>query len=147
MCAGVSACGPLSLPPFYHPTSLPLSPLQPPLFPPSPMQASLFSQSWASQGRAVVERLRGRTFFPTQLDGINWRLNLSMAQASQSKMKLPNAQFECQWYKDRRGDSWPIMQCAYYCLLLADTSVNNAKFSRENIFANLQVLAQTVIFA
>ena len=111
------------------------------------MQASLFSQSWASQGRAVVERLRGRTFFPTQLDGINWRLNLSMAQASQSKMKLPNAQFECQWYKDRRGDSWPIMQCAYYCLLLADTSVNNAKFSRENIFANLQVLAQTVIFA
>ena len=42
----------------------------------------------------MVERLRGRTFFPTQLDGINWRLNLSMAQASQSKMKLPNAQFE-----------------------------------------------------
>ena len=42
----------------------------------------------------VVERLRGRTFFPTQLDGINWRLNLSMAQASQAKMKLPNAQFE-----------------------------------------------------
>ena len=42
----------------------------------------------------VVERLRGRTFFPNQLDGINWRLNLSMAQPSQAKMKLPNAQFE-----------------------------------------------------
>ena len=42
----------------------------------------------------VVERLRGRAFFPTQLVGINWRLNLSMAQPSQAKMKLPNAQFE-----------------------------------------------------
>ena len=42
----------------------------------------------------VVERLRGQAFFPTQLVGINWRLNLSMAQPSQAKMKLPNSQFE-----------------------------------------------------
>ena len=42
----------------------------------------------------VVERLRVRAFFPTQLEGINWRLNLSMAQPSQAKMKLPNAQIE-----------------------------------------------------
>ena len=41
-----------------------------------------------------MERLRGGAFFPTQLEGINWRLNLSMAQPSQDKMKLPNAQFE-----------------------------------------------------
>ena len=42
----------------------------------------------------VVERPRGQAFFPTQLEGINWRLNLSMAQPSQAKMKLPNAQIE-----------------------------------------------------
>ena len=42
----------------------------------------------------VVERLRGRAFFPTPLVGINWRLNQSMAQPSQAKMKLPNAEFE-----------------------------------------------------
>ena len=37
----------------------------------------------------VVERLKGRAFFPTQLVGINWRLSLSMVQLSQAQMKLP----------------------------------------------------------
>ena len=74
--------------PSYSP---PFPPLSSPLH---PAQTSLFSQSCASQDRVVVERLRGRAFFPKQLEGINWRLNLSMAQPSQDKMKLPNAQFE-----------------------------------------------------
>ena len=83
------------LPPSHSPFSSPISPLISPSSSPLPLaQASLFSQSWASQGRVVVERLKGRAFFPTQLEGINWRLNLSMAQPSQAKMKLPNAQIE-----------------------------------------------------
>ena len=81
--------------PSHSPFSSPISPLMSPSSSPLPLaQASLFSQSWASQGRVVVERLKGRAFFPTQLEGINWRLNLSMAQPSQAKMKLPNAQIE-----------------------------------------------------
>ena len=31
---------------------------------------------------------------PLQLEEINWRLNLQLAQSTQSKMKLPNAMFE-----------------------------------------------------
>jgi len=32
----------------------------------------------------------------SQLEDINWRLNLQMAQANKAKMKLPNALFEFQ---------------------------------------------------
>ena len=32
--------------------------------------------------------------FNPQLEGVNWRLNLQMGQASQTKMKIPNAMFE-----------------------------------------------------
>jgi hypothetical protein len=57
-------------------------------------KCSLFSQAWTSQSKSVIERLRNRTFYPKQLESVNWRLNLSMAQSSQSKLKQPNAQFE-----------------------------------------------------
>lgn len=51
-------------------------------------------ETWASSGREVVQRLRQRTLHPEQLEDINWRLNLQMAQGTQLKMKMPNAMFE-----------------------------------------------------
>ncbi|OWF53988.1 COMM domain-containing protein 10-like [Mizuhopecten yessoensis] len=51
-------------------------------------------EAWTSSGREVVQRLRQRTLNPKQLEDINWRLSLQMAQATQVKMKMPNAMFE-----------------------------------------------------
>ncbi|XP_060065538.1 COMM domain-containing protein 10-like [Ylistrum balloti] len=51
-------------------------------------------EAWTSSGREVVQRLRQRTLNPKQLEDINWRLNLQMAQSTQLKMKMPNAMFE-----------------------------------------------------
>lgn len=54
----------------------------------------IFVGTWSSQGKAVVEKLQSRTFYPKQLEEVKWRLNLQIAQASRTKMKLPNALFE-----------------------------------------------------
>ncbi|KXJ11894.1 COMM domain-containing protein 10 [Exaiptasia diaphana] len=51
---------------------------------------------WAGHSKAVIGKLRQRSLAPKQLDGINWRLNLQMAQANKAKMKVPNALFEFQ---------------------------------------------------
>ncbi|KAL5482030.1 hypothetical protein EMCRGX_G022310 [Ephydatia muelleri] len=55
---------------------------------------TMFVQTWTSQGKAVLERLRSRAFYPYQLEESNWRLSLQMAQASKSRLKVPNALFE-----------------------------------------------------
>ncbi|XP_071793859.1 COMM domain-containing protein 10-like [Asterias amurensis] len=57
-------------------------------------KVSVFVKAWTSSGKGVVENLRQRTLAPNQLEGVNWRLNLQMGQASQTKMKIPNAMFE-----------------------------------------------------
>lgn len=57
-------------------------------------KVQVFLQAWSAQGKAVVERLRSRAFYPKQLEEVNWRLNLQMAQSSRAKMKMPNALFE-----------------------------------------------------
>ncbi|XP_038077865.1 COMM domain-containing protein 10-like [Patiria miniata] len=57
-------------------------------------KVSVFVKAWTSSGKGVVEKLRQRTLAPNQLEEVNWRLNLQMGQASQTKMKLPNAMFE-----------------------------------------------------
>ena len=44
-------------------------------------KASLFGQVWGTQGKVVVEKLRSRQFYPTQLQDVKWRLNLQMAQS------------------------------------------------------------------
>lgn len=51
-------------------------------------------QGWSSQGKATVEKLRSSTFYPKQLEEVNWRQNLTMAQTGRSKLKQPNALFE-----------------------------------------------------
>lgn len=51
-------------------------------------------KGWSSQGKATVEKLRSSTFYPKQLEEVNWRQNLTMAQSGRSKLKQPNALFE-----------------------------------------------------
>jgi hypothetical protein len=54
----------------------------------------VFVGAWSTQGKAVVEKLQSRTFYPKQLEEVKWRLNLQLAQSTRTKMKLPNALFE-----------------------------------------------------
>ena len=57
-------------------------------------RASAFSQAWGNLGKAVIDRLKKKTFFPIQLEEINWRLNLQIGQSFQSRQKIPNAIFQ-----------------------------------------------------
>ncbi|XP_072037978.1 COMM domain-containing protein 10-like [Amphiura filiformis] len=57
-------------------------------------KVAVFVKAWTSSGKGVVEKLRQRTLAPNQLEEVNWRLNLQMAQSSKTKMKKPNAMFE-----------------------------------------------------
>lgn len=54
-------------------------------------KAEVFSQSWASAGPELVEKLKRNTFAPKKLDYISWQLNLQMAQSSQARLKSPSA--------------------------------------------------------
>ena len=57
-------------------------------------KATAFSQGWTNFGKAVIERLKKKKFFPVQLEDINWRLNLQLGQSFQSRQKIPNAIFQ-----------------------------------------------------
>lgn len=57
----------------------------------NPDKAEVFSQTWASAGSELVERLKHNIFAPKKLEFIGWQLNLLMAQSSQSRMKSPSA--------------------------------------------------------
>ncbi|KAM4746009.1 COMM domain-containing protein 10 [Anableps anableps] len=54
-------------------------------------KAEVFSQSWASAGPELVEKLKRNTFAPKKLDFVSWQLNLQMAQSSQARLKSPSA--------------------------------------------------------
>ena len=58
------------------------------------LKVAIFVQGWTGYGRGVVEKLQTRTFFPKQLEKVNWQMGLQMAQAASTKMKVPNALFE-----------------------------------------------------
>ncbi|CAL1546731.1 unnamed protein product [Lymnaea stagnalis] len=51
-------------------------------------------EAWTNGARDLVQKLRERTVHPHQLEDISWRINLQLAQSSQSKMKVPNALFQ-----------------------------------------------------
>ncbi|XP_014769908.1 COMM domain-containing protein 10 isoform X1 [Octopus bimaculoides] len=51
-------------------------------------------EAWSTHAKEILQKLRQRTLVPDQLNAINWRLNLEMANGSRSKMKQPNAMFE-----------------------------------------------------
>lgn len=51
-------------------------------------------EAWTNSAKDVITKLRQRTIVPKQLESVNWRLNLQMAQSNKAKMKMPNAMFE-----------------------------------------------------
>ncbi|XP_071105163.1 COMM domain-containing protein 10-like [Haliotis cracherodii] len=53
-------------------------------------------EKWTSCAKETVQKLRERTLVPKQLEAVNWRLNLQMAQSNKTKLKSPNALFELQ---------------------------------------------------
>ncbi|XP_047448641.1 COMM domain-containing protein 10 [Mugil cephalus] len=57
----------------------------------TPEKAEVFSQTWATAGPDLVEKLKRSIFAPKKLDYVGWQLNLQMAQSSQAKLKSPSA--------------------------------------------------------
>ena len=57
-------------------------------------QVQAIVDAWSSGAKNVVEKLRQRSVCPKQLEAVNWRLHLQMAQKTKSKMKQPAALFE-----------------------------------------------------
>uniref|UniRef100_A0A3Q3WXG3 COMM domain-containing protein n=1 Tax=Mola mola TaxID=94237 RepID=A0A3Q3WXG3_MOLML len=54
-------------------------------------KAEMFSQTWATSGPELVERLKHSIFTPKKLEHVDWQLNLQMAQSSQARLKSPSA--------------------------------------------------------
>ncbi|KAF0034052.1 hypothetical protein F2P81_014118 [Scophthalmus maximus] len=54
-------------------------------------KAEVFSQSWATAGPELLEKLKHNTFAPKKLEYVGWQLNLQMAQSSQARLKSPSA--------------------------------------------------------
>ncbi|XP_074493499.1 COMM domain-containing protein 10 isoform X1 [Sebastes fasciatus] len=57
----------------------------------NPDKAEVFSQTWATTGPEMVEKLKHSTFAPKKLEYVGWQLNLQMAQSSQARLKSPSA--------------------------------------------------------
>lgn len=60
----------------------------------SDAQSMLFAKAWNAKGSTVVDELRNRSFFQKEATDVSWRLNLRLAQSTQSIVKEPNALFE-----------------------------------------------------
>ncbi|XP_051279012.1 COMM domain-containing protein 10 isoform X1 [Dicentrarchus labrax] len=56
-----------------------------------PDKAEMFSQTWATAGPELVDRLKHSVFAPKKLEYVGWQLNLQMAQSSQARLKSPSA--------------------------------------------------------
>ncbi|KAM7018433.1 COMM domain-containing protein 10 [Tautogolabrus adspersus] len=57
----------------------------------NPDKAEMFSQTWATAGHELVEKLKNNIFAPKKLEYVGWQLNLQMAQSSQARLKSPSA--------------------------------------------------------
>ncbi|XP_070760772.1 COMM domain-containing protein 10 [Enoplosus armatus] len=57
----------------------------------NPDKAEMFSQTWATAGPELVERLKHNIFSPKKLEYVGWQLNLQMAQSSQARLQSPSA--------------------------------------------------------
>ncbi|XP_059159992.1 COMM domain-containing protein 10-like [Physella acuta] len=66
-------------------------------------KVGIIVDAWTNGARDLVQKLRERSVHPCQLDTVDWRLNLQLAQASQSKMKLPNALFQLGIKDENKG--------------------------------------------
>jgi hypothetical protein len=52
------------------------------------------TDAWTHAARDVISRLRQHSLPPLQLESVNWRLGLQVAQKNQSNIKLPDAVLE-----------------------------------------------------
>ncbi|CAI5649886.1 COMM domain-containing protein 10 isoform X1 [Oreochromis niloticus] len=57
----------------------------------APEKAEVFSQTWATTGPELVEKLKRNLFAPKKLEYVGWQLNLQMAQSSHARLKSPSA--------------------------------------------------------
>uniref|UniRef100_A0A3P8PQF5 COMM domain-containing protein n=1 Tax=Astatotilapia calliptera TaxID=8154 RepID=A0A3P8PQF5_ASTCA len=57
----------------------------------TPEKAEVFSQTWATTGPELVEKLKCNLFAPKKLEYVGWQLNLQMAQSSHARLKSPSA--------------------------------------------------------
>ncbi|KAL2735325.1 COMM domain-containing protein 10-like isoform X1 [Vespula squamosa] len=54
----------------------------------------IFVNSWLSYGKGIIECLRKRSIFPTQVKDINWCLNIQSSSSTISKDASPMALFQ-----------------------------------------------------
>ncbi|XP_029960865.1 COMM domain-containing protein 10 [Salarias fasciatus] len=57
----------------------------------NPDKVEVFSQTWATAGPELVEKLKQNIFSPKKLEHVSWQLNLQMAQSSHARLKSPSA--------------------------------------------------------
>ncbi|XP_065836566.1 COMM domain-containing protein 10-like [Oscarella lobularis] len=69
----------------------------------SDTKAAAIVKAWSTTAKDVLDRLKQKSFYPKQLDDVNWRLNLQMGQSTKSKTKIPNALFEFDVKSDGEG--------------------------------------------
>ncbi|CAN9513084.1 unnamed protein product [Ophioblennius macclurei] len=54
-------------------------------------KVEVFSQTWATAGPELVDKLKRNIFSPKKLEHVSWQLNLQMAQSSHARLKSPSA--------------------------------------------------------
>ncbi|XP_041643890.1 COMM domain-containing protein 10 isoform X1 [Cheilinus undulatus] len=101
----------------------------------NPDKAEMFSQTWATAGPELVEKLKHNIFAPKKLEYVGWQLNLQMAQSSQAKLKSPNAVLQLGLRgEDSEGlkEQWTMNQTAcispssihlFFCVVLLEMGI------------------------
>lgn len=57
-------------------------------------KADAFTNIWTSSAKGIIEHLRQRSLYPTQLEDVSWSLNLQTASDAQTKRVIPKAVFQ-----------------------------------------------------
>uniref|UniRef100_A0A8C4NY12 COMM domain containing 10 n=1 Tax=Dicentrarchus labrax TaxID=13489 RepID=A0A8C4NY12_DICLA len=73
-----------------------------------PDKAEMFSQTWATAGPELVDRLKHSVFAPKKLEYVGWQLNLQMAQSSQARLKSPSAVLQLGLRSEDSEGSWTL---------------------------------------
>ncbi|PSN49821.1 hypothetical protein C0J52_01378 [Blattella germanica] len=53
-----------------------------------------FINIWLTSAKGIIEHLRQRSLFPSQLEDVSWSLNLQTASEAQTKQVMPKAVFQ-----------------------------------------------------
>ncbi|CAK8676692.1 unnamed protein product [Clavelina lepadiformis] len=66
-------------------------------------KSEIISQTWASYGKATVEKMKKHSFTHSQLESVSWHLNLQLAQDNKTQVKESNAIFHLNLKKSEIG--------------------------------------------